>query len=356
MSHDLISLTEVVGFLVAIMVLARACDDEGVFRAWGAAVAARSSHSAPRRLALAIALAAAVTTVLSLDATVVLLAPVLLVAARGARRPTALAAVRIANTGSTLLPVSNLTNLLVFAGTGLGFVEFAWLMLPVWLVGVGAEYLVLRFWFRRDLDDDAAIEPVTSLAVPLFPSAVVLVVLLGLATGATPWVPAAAGAVLVGGYALSRRTTTWQDLLEAANLKLAALVLIWCGVVVWLGDTSAGDWVGDLLPAGDSWAQLVGIALVAMVVANAVNNLPATLLLGPAAVAAGPVPALALLIGVNVGANLTGIGSLANLLWHRSGMRATVSWRTFHAVGIVTTPVLVALCTSVLWAWTSLVR
>ena len=125
---------------------------------------------------------------------------------------------------------------------------------------------------------------------------------------------------------------------------------------MWLGDTRAGDWVGDVLPAGDSWGQLVGIALVAMVVANVVNNLPATLLLGPAAVAAGPVAALALLVGVNVGANLTAIGSLANLRWHRSGVRDTVSWRTFHAVGLVTTPVVVVLCTSVLWAWTSLVR
>jgi arsenical pump membrane protein len=33
-----------------------------------------------------------------------------------------------------------------------------------------------------------------------------------------------------------------------------------------------------------------------------------------------------------------------------------VSWRTFHAVGLVTTPAIVVLCTSVLWAWTSLVR
>jgi arsenical pump membrane protein len=355
-SHDLSSLTAVVGFLVAIMVLAKACTDEGLFEAWGAVVDRSSDHSLPRRLALIVVLAAVVTAVLSLDATVVLLAPVLLVAARGARRATSMATVRIANTGSTLLPVSNLTNLLVFAGTGLAFVEFAWLMLPVWAVGVAAELAVLRWWFRRDLRDDPAPDVVEAPSVPLFPSAVVVAVLIGLSGGAAPWVPAAAGAILLGGYALMRNTTTWRDLVEAANLPLAALVLVWGLVVVWLGHTSAADGIGHLVPKGHGLGALVVTALVAMIAANLVNNLPATLLLLPAAAAAGPVTLLALVIGLNVGANLTAIGSLANLLWRQSSPTTVTSWRTFHAIGLTTTPVLVVLCTTVLWAWTSLVR
>ena len=356
MSHDLSSLTAVVGFLVAIMVLAKACADEGLFEAWGAVVSRSSGESPPRRLMLTVALAAAVTTVLSLDATVVLLAPVLLIAARSGRRATSMATVRIANTGSTLLPISNLTNLLVFAGTGLAFVEFAWLMLPVWAVGVAGEYAVLRFWFRRDLRDLPEPDAVEVPAVPLFPSAVVVAVLLGMAGGAEPWVPAAAGAILLGGYALVRRTTTWRDLFEAANLPLAALVLVWGLVVVWLGSTRAADGLGDLVPKGHGLGALLVTALVAMLFANLVNNLPAALLLLPAAAAAGPVTVLALVIGLNVGANLTAIGSLANLLWRQSAPKDVTSWRTFHAIGLTTTPALVVLCTTVLWLWTSLVR
>ncbi len=356
MSHDLSSLTAVVGFLVAIMVLAKACADEGLFEAWGAVVSRSSGDSPPRRLMLTVALAAAVTTVLSLDATVVLLAPVLLIAARSGRRATSMATVRIANTGSTLLPISNLTNLLVFAGTGLAFVEFAWLMLPVWAVGVAGEYAVLRFWFRRDLRDQPEPNAVEVPAVPLFPSAVVVAVLLGMAGGAEPWVPAAAGAILLGGYALVRRTTTWRDLFEAANLPLAALVLVWGLVVVWLGSTRAADGLGDLVPKGHGLGALLVTALVAMLFANLVNNLPATLLLLPAAAAAGPITVLALVIGLNVGANLTAIGSLANLLWRQSVPKDVTSWRTFHAIGLTTTPVLVVVCTTVLWLWTSLVR
>jgi arsenical pump membrane protein len=169
-------------------------------------------------------------------------------------------------------------------------------------------------------------------------------------------VPAAAGAILLGGYALVRRTTTWRDLFEAANLPLAALVLVWALVVVWLGSTRAADGLGDLVPKGHGLGALLVTALVAMVFANLVNNLPATLLLLPAAAAAGPITVLALVIGLNVGANLTAIGSLANLLWRQSVPKDVTSWRTFHAIGLTTTPVLVVLCTTVLWAWASIVR
>jgi arsenical pump membrane protein len=64
---------------------------------------------------------------------------------------------------------------------------------------------------------------------------------------------------------------------------------------------------------------------------------------------------LALLIGVNVGANLTLIGSLANLLWRQSGGRTLSSVREFHRLGLATTPAIVVVCTTVLWAWTSLI-
>jgi arsenical pump membrane protein len=355
-SHDLTSLTAVVGFLVAIMVLARACADEGLFEAWGAVIERASTQSSSRRLAYAVLMIALVTALLTLHATVVLLVPVLLVSARSARRATGLAVVRVANTGSTLLPVSNITNLLAFAGTGLAFVEFAWLMLPVWAVGVAAELAVLHFWFRRDIRNEPTPEVAEAPAVPLFPAAIVVAVLIALSGGSPLWLPAVAGAILLGGYALARGTTTWRDLAEAANFPLAALVLVWSLVVVWLGGTRAGDGIDKLVPSSDALAALVVTALVGMLAANIINNVPAAVLLLPAAAAAGPVTVLALLIGLNVGANLTGIGSLANLLWRQAGPDDVMSWRTFHAMGLVTTPVIVVLCTTVLWAWTAIVR
>lgn len=356
MSHDLSSLTAVVGYLVAIMVLARACADEGLFDSWTAVISRTATTSPTHRFALIGAFIAIVTAVLTLHATVLLLAPVLLVAARDARRATGLATVRIANTGSILLPVSNVTNLLAFAGTGLAFVEFAWLMLPAWIIGVLAELAVLRWWFRRDFRDGPTVEIAEAPAVPLFPAAILVALLIGVSGGADLWLPAMAGAILLSVYGLLRRRTTGQDLFEAANLPLAVLILVWALVVVWLGGTRAGDGIPNLVPTGAGWLALVGTAVVGMLAANLINNMPAALLLVPAAAAAGPVTVLALLIGLNVGANLTAIGSLANLLWRQSTPSDISSWRTFHALGLITTPVVVVLCTTVLWAWTALVR
>lgn len=352
MTHDLGSLAGIIAFLVAMTVLARACADEGLFSSLGGHVARGASGSSRTLLTYAVAAAAVVTATLSLDATVVLLTPVLLAAST--RRAYAYASVRLANSGSTLLPVSNLTNLLAFGSTGLTFLGFAWAMLPVWIVAVVAEWAVLRVWFRDEVREPSP-PPVDVQRVPLVPVTVVVLVLIGLGSGLTPWIPAALGAFVLGVRALARRLSTWRDLLDAANLPLAALILGWAFAVAWLGTTPLGDRIDDVVPSGDGVGSLLAVALVAMVAANVVNNLPATLLLLPAAASAGPAPILALLIGVNVGANLTLIGSVANVLWRRSGGSAVSTRREFHLLGIVTTPPLVVLCTAVLWAWTSII-
>ena len=64
-----------VGFLAALLVLAEGCRREGLFDAMGGLMAAGARGSPRRLLALVFAVAAAVTAVLSLDATVVLLTP-----------------------------------------------------------------------------------------------------------------------------------------------------------------------------------------------------------------------------------------------------------------------------------------
>ena len=93
----------VIGFLAAVLVLARLCDDEGLFDACGAWMA-RAAAGRPRRLLAAVFVAAsAVTAVLSLDATVVLLTPVVFATAArlGARaKPHVYAAAHLSNTAS----------------------------------------------------------------------------------------------------------------------------------------------------------------------------------------------------------------------------------------------------------------
>jgi len=143
-----------VGFLAAILVFGHLCAEAGVFDYLGSLAANASRGNAPRLLALVVTIAAAVTAVLTLDATVVLLTPVVLRTATRLgvpARPHAYACTRLANSGSLLLPVSNLTNLLAFTASGLSFGRFAALMVLPWLVACAAEWLGLRVFFRGDL-------------------------------------------------------------------------------------------------------------------------------------------------------------------------------------------------------------
>ena len=87
-------------------------------------------------------------------ATVVLLTPVVFATAArvGVRpRPHVYACTHIANGGSLLLPVSNLTNLLAMSALGIGFAQFGLVMLLPWLAVLVVEYLAFRWYFARDL-------------------------------------------------------------------------------------------------------------------------------------------------------------------------------------------------------------
>ena len=141
-----------IGFLAAILVLAHLCDDDGC--SGPAASGWRGpAPASPRRLLAQVFVVASVTTaVLSLDATVVLLTPVVFATAarlEARARPHVYACTHLANSASLLLPVSNLTNLLAFAASGLAFGRFAALMAVPWLAAIGVEYVGVPPVLRR---------------------------------------------------------------------------------------------------------------------------------------------------------------------------------------------------------------
>ncbi len=143
-----------VGFLAAMLVIAEGCRREGLFEAMGA-VMARGSQASPRRLlAFVFVIAAAITAVLSLDATIVLLTPVVFATAARMRisaRPQVYACAHLANSASLLLPVSNLTNLLAFHASHLSFLRFAALMVLPTIAAVAVEWVVFTRFFEGDL-------------------------------------------------------------------------------------------------------------------------------------------------------------------------------------------------------------
>jgi arsenical pump membrane protein len=351
----------VVGFLAAVLVLAQLADDEGLFAAAGDALARACGGRAGRLLAGVFAAAAIITAALSLDATVVLLTPV--VFATAARvgvspRPHVYACTHLANTASLLLPVSNLTNLLAFAASGLSFTRFAVLMALPWLVAILVEYVVFSRFFRADLHAPASGRPVDPPGRPVFAVVVLVATLAGFVVlsllSISPAWAALGGAVVLAGRALRQRRTGPRALIGAASPLFLLFVLALGVIVKGVLDNGLGDGLAHLLPDGASLPVLLAVAFVAAVLANLVNNLPAVLALLPIAAGAGggAGPVLAVLIGVNIGPNLTYVGSLATLLWRRVLHEHDIDpdLGRFTRLGLLTVPASLVAATVALWA------
>jgi arsenical pump membrane protein len=363
---QLVQLFPVVAFLAAILVVAEVCAAEGLFSAVGGLVASAGRYRPQGMLLVTFAAAAVTTAALSLDATVVLLTPVVAAAAAGAMvspRPLVHACVRLANSASLLLPVSNLTNLLALPYLHVSFLTFAVLMAPVWLVVIAVEYVGHRLFFAGDLQARGSVPAEAEPhRLPRVPVAVVALMLVGFAVasplGVAPAWVAGTAAVVLAGHALRHRRVTTRRVLNAAHLPFGVFVLCLGVVVAALSETFLGDVVGDLVPSGSGLLALLTIALLATALANLVNNLPATLLLVPLVAPLGVTAVLAALVGLNVGSGLTYAGSLANLLWRRTLKRhgSPPSSRDFHLLSALVTLPAVALGVTTLAAWSNIVR
>ncbi|MBQ7803329.1 SLC13 family permease [Rhodococcus sp. (in: high G+C Gram-positive bacteria)] len=360
--EELTSMAPTVVFLVAVLVLAHAADALGVFRCVRQILQQKSLADPHRLLSYVFGAAALTTAVLSLDATVVLLTPAVIAAARSigaSTRPHSYASAHLSNSASTLLPVSNLTNLIAFAATGLTFLHFTALMALPWVVTIAVEYLIFRLFFRSELArGDSAEPPVAarSAPAPILPLTVIGMTLLGFAVsgffGIEPAWIAVVGASVLGAIALSRHRTTAAKMLYAADLWFCAFVLVLGIIVAGVANGPVGEWIAQILPGDTSYGSLLFVAAVAAVASNLVNNLPATLLMIAAlGTAAPPALVLAMLIGVNLGPNLTYVGSLATMLWRRvaTSAGAPPTLATFTLLGVITTPLTLLAAVSALW-------
>ncbi|HTQ88267.1 MAG TPA: SLC13 family permease [Streptosporangiaceae bacterium] len=354
----------VIGFLAAILLLAHLCDEDGLFRACGEMMARGSAGSPRRLLGLVFGVAAVTTAVLSLDATVVLLTPVVFATAarlEARARPHVYACTHLANSASLLLPVSNLTNLLAFAASGLAFGRFAALMAVPWLAAIGVEYAVFGRFFASDLntgglDPGGRAETGRGTRLPRVTLVVVALTLAGFvvasSAGVNPAWVAFAGAAILAARALARRTVAPVALARAADPPFLLFVLGLGIVVTAVTDNGLGRALAPLLPAGTGLPTLLATAALAAALANVCNNLPAVLVLLPLAAPSGAGAVLAVLLGVNIGPNLTYTGSLATLLWRRIAHHhgSAPDLGEFTRLGLLTVPAALVLGVLALWA------
>jgi arsenical pump membrane protein len=342
-------------FLIGMMLLSELAREHGVFD-WLSSVAVRSANDSRSRLfAMVYAVGTIVTIFMSNDATAVVLTPAILTAVRKAKvepLPYLFVCAFIANAASFLLPISNPANLVVFHNQmpSLG----RWLLsygVPC-LLSIAATFMVMRWLFRKVLCAAIKCEvedkPLTSDGRLVLGGLAVMVGVLLTASslGKDLGLPACLAALAItavvslkAGTNLLRlaREISWGTLALVAGLFVMVDAIERVGV---MGQTQ--QWL--------AWAQTLGSTTGALITGfavgianNLVNNLPLGLIAGSTLQATHIKGLIAdtVLIGVDLGPNLSITGSLATILWlialRKEGL--DVSFWDFLKVGAVAMPV-----------------
>jgi arsenical pump membrane protein len=328
--HGVVRGTDVYLFLVGMMLLAELARVEGLFD-WLAARAARRAGGSPVRLFTLIYLVGVLVTVfLSNDATAVVLTPAVAAAARAAKvsdpLPYVLICAFVANAASFVLPISNPANQVIF-GSHMP-------LLADWLRHFGvasaaaivATFGVLRLTQRAALRQavaHAVEQPRLSVAGWIAAASLVAtagVLMLASARGSDLGMP-----TFLAGFAaclvvlLASRRAPWGLLRDISwgVIPLVAGLFVLVQALAHTGVLAALAQILDATTKRSVGATAWGAGIALGVLCNLTNNLPAGLIAGGAVQAAHAPPLVtgAVLIGVDVGPNLSVTGSLATILW-----------------------------------------
>jgi arsenical pump membrane protein len=344
-------------FLAGMMLLSELARREGVFD-WLASHAVRAARGSRSRLfALVYGVGILVTVFLSNDATAVVLTPAVYAAVKKARTealPYLLSCAFIANAASFVLPISNPANLVVY-GKQLPPL-FPWLktfLLPS-LASIAVTFVVLRFISRRDLEGKAEDGSEVTILTPegrraawgMAFAGVVLISasILGMDLG-IPTLAAAVVAVAIATRASPRAVTDVARKVSWSVLPMVAGLFV---LVEALNAAGARQEITDTIKTFSGYPPLTGSLSASFGVAflsNVMNNLPSGLLTGSALQAASFPDYIrnAVLVGVDLGPNLSVTGSLATVLWlialRREGEHVS-AWTFLKAGALIMPPAL----------------
>ncbi len=349
--------TDVYLFLIGMMIVSELARREGVFD-WIAVHAVKAAKGSRIRLfSLIYAVGIVVTVLLSNDATAVVLTPAVQAAVKTAQAeplPYLLTCAFIANAASFVLPISNPANLVVYSG-GMPPLK-QWILtfgLPS-LASIAATFFVLRWLSRKllqgDMQRDLKDKPLSrSGKITLGGIGFLAIVLMcASALGKSLGLPASAAAILVAIVIVLRDRRAFWDIIREISWSVIPLVAGLFVVVEAINGAGAQHLVVQALQHMKSWSSAsaglssaFGLALVS----NLMNNLPSGLISGNAVRVAGATGVLrdSVLIGVDLGPNLSVTGSLATILWliaiRREGQRVGF-WKFLRYGALVMPPAL----------------
>ncbi|MDR6993120.1 arsenic transporter [Luteimonas sp. 3794] len=354
---------------VAVILISLVLDEAGFFE-WAALHVARWGRGSGRTLfVLLVLLGAAVAALFANDGAALILTPIviaMLLALRFSPAATlafVMAAGFIADTASLPLVVSNLVNIVSADYFGIGFAEYAAVMVPVNLVSVAATLLMLLWFFRREIParydathlkaPHAAIRDRATFKAGWGVLAMLLMGFFGLERVGVPIsAVAGAGALVLLAVAARGDVIPTRKVLRDAPWQVVVFSLGMYLVVYGLrnqGLTGHLTALLDVFTGHGLWGATMGTGLLTAFLSSVMNNMP-TVLIGALSIEASQADGVvreamiyANVIGSDLGPKFTPIGSLATLLWlhvlARKGMRIT--WGYYFKVGIVLTlPVL----------------
>lgn len=344
-------------FLIGMMLLAEVAREEKLFDWLAARAAAQARGSARRLFMIVYVVGILVTTFLSNDATAVVLTPAVYAVTRTARvepLPYLLICAFIANAASFVLPISNPANLVVFGEAMPPLHDWLRLFALPSILSIAATYVALRLTQRHALM--AKVAETTSnphlsnggIVAALGILATSIVLIAASARGSDLGLPTfvAGSAVAVVVMAIGRqpparilRGVSWSVLPLVAGLFVLVEGLNRTGVLPALARSLKAAAAAS--PHATAWLAGLGVAIGS----NLINNLPMGLIVATTGQSASASPQIiaAMLIGVDLGPNLSVTGSLATILWlialRREGQH--ISALRFLMVGaVVMTPAL----------------
>jgi arsenical pump membrane protein len=358
--------TDVYLFLAGMMLLAELARHQGLFD-WLAAYAVRHSRGSAARLFASIYLVGTIVTIfLSNDATAVVLTPAVYAVTTHAKArplPYLYICAFIANAASFALPISNPANLVVFGAHMPGLASWLLQFGVASILSIVVTYLVLRHTQRAELAgqirSDIRLPPLSPggrmVGVGIVITAIVLLVASSLdwRLGLPTFIAGAATTVAILAH---NRVAPWP-IMKEVSWSVLALVAGLFVIVQAVDGTGALELLGRLLAqrtAADQHAALFYAGSIVALLCNLVNNLPLGLIAGSVSsgVQASSHLTGALLIGVDLGPNLSVTGSLATILWlvalRREGQEVS-AWKFLLLGSVVMPPALIASLASFVW-------
>ena len=341
-------------FLIGMMLLAELAREEGLFD-WLAAYAVRHARGSASRLFLLIyGVGTLVTIFLSNDATAVVLTPAVYAATKradAAPLPYLFACAFIANAASFVLPISNPANLVVFGDNMPALTNWLGQFGASAVVSILLTYVALRVAQRAELRGRVratVTQPelgkagrIAAAAIAL--TAIVLLVCSGLhgRLGLPTFIAGVCACLLIGLVKRSAPTHVLRHISWSILPLVGGLFVLVRGVEETGALAALPSFVSAKAAAAPT-ATAFGSGILVALAGNLVNNLPMGLLAGAAGAGGHWPPAVraAVLVGVDLGPNLSVTGLLATLLWliaiRREGENVS-GWR-FLALGALVMP------------------